>query len=172
MDWQGFHDLASLSPPSGFRRVSIANDIYTSFKISVVFDDDASRLDVAYETSFFTYRDLLERFAVPLHLTLDNNLASDQVGYRLPIRTDGQPAVARFQRALNLAIQVQIFIRMNVTNDANGFADARARPHRLRRSQIHIRRQWCVGGRWTWRGGWHLRGGLRPLFVPHRSSPL
>src|SRR3954453_19013064 len=75
------------APRSGFRRVSIANDIYTSFKISVVFDDDASRLDVAYETSFFTYRDLLERFAVPLHLTLDNNLASDQVGYCLPVRT-------------------------------------------------------------------------------------
>src|SRR4051794_10163973 len=65
----------------------IANDIDAALEVCVVLDYDARGLDVADQTAFFTNRDLLCRFHVPLDLTLNDYLPSLHIGLGFAIRT-------------------------------------------------------------------------------------
>src|SRR5579862_3153895 len=94
-------------------------DIDAALEQRTIFDADARRNDVPDQLRILADIDFVGSHDVTLHLAEDDDFPGAYVGLDAAIRADGDFVLLRFDGAFDIAIDVEVFLRKNLTADFN-----------------------------------------------------
>ena len=100
------------------------DDIDAALEVRAILDDDARRADVAHQARVLADLDLIRAFHIALNGAQRNHFTRLDTGMDVAIGTDGELVLQQLDGALQVSIDIQIFLAEDLADDLDSFPDA------------------------------------------------